>query len=398
MIKNLTHDSQPERDYTIQVMKNLITAAALWDGTQLIASPRILVEDGQIVSLNSTADAPVIDLGEATLAPAFLDVHTHGAAGHDIMEATPEAAHAMSTLIATRGVGGFLATTVTAPVDDTLRSLEGLARLIEQPTPAGQAQMHGIHLEGPFLSHAKRGVHPPADLKEPSIELFDRFFDAANGHVTLMTLAPELPGAIELARHATAKGVRVSLGHSGATKAETVAGIEAGATNCTHTFNAMRPLDHREPGILGTALTDPRLFAEIICDGIHTHPDMVRLWWKAKGADRALLVTDAMSAAGMPDGQYKLGGIDVEVANNRAMANGVLAGSVLTLDRALANLVEFTDAPLIDALKTLTRNPAQLVGLTDKAGSLTAGSVANLVALDARGRLQASVIGGKRVK
>ena len=394
----MNSDTRHDRDYTIQVMKSLITAAALWDGSQLIASPRILVEDGQILSLNSTADAPVIDLGETTLAPAFLDVHTHGAAGHDIMEATPEALIAMSSLIATRGVGGFLATTVTAPVDDTLRSLEGIARLIEQPTPAGQARMLGIHLEGPFLSHSKRGVHPPADLKEPSIELFDRFFEAANGHVTLMTLAPELPGAIELARHAIAKGVRISMGHSTATKAETVAGIEAGATNCTHTFNAMRPLDHREPGILGTALADPRLFAEIICDGIHTHPDMVRIWWRAKGADRALLVTDAMSAAGMPDGQYKLGGIDVEVANNRAMANGVLAGSVLTLDLALANLIEFTNAPLTDALKALTRNPAQLVGLTDKAGSLSASSPANLVALDARGHLQASIIGGQRVK
>ena len=154
-----------------------------------------------------------------------------------------------------------------------------------------------------------------------------------------MTLAPELPGAVELAAHATARGVRVSVGHSNATAAETRAAIAAGAVSATHTFNAMRPLDHREPGILGIVLTDDRLYAELICDGIHTAPEMVKLWWRAKGEQRAILVTDAMSATGMPDGEYQLGGFPVQVANGRATARGVLAGSVLTLDRALSNFV-----------------------------------------------------------
>lgn len=385
-------------------MKTAIYAERLWDGTRLYEFPRILIEAGRIVELASRDAAPldsstqVIEFKGATLAPAFLDVHTHGAAGHDIMEATPEALAAMSGLIASRGVGGFLATTVTAPEDDTLRALEGLARLIKEPTEPGHARMLGIHLEGPFLSHSKRGVHPDGELREPSIALFDRMYEAAGGHVHLMTLAPELPGALELARHAAQRGVRISIGHSAATSAEARAAIDAGAASATHTFNAMRPLDHREPGILGTVLTDDRIFAEIICDGIHTAPEMVKLWWRAKGPERALLVTDAMAAAGMPDGKYKLGGIDVDVANNRAMADGVLAGSVLTLDRALSNLVEFTGAPVLDALRPLTINPATMTGLTTEAGKLEVGGIASFVAVDNHGKLVGSVIGGVQVK
>src|SRR5208337_1818132 len=181
------------------------------------------------------------------------------------------------------------------------------------------------------------------------------------------------PGAVELTAHATARGVRVSLGHSNATAAETRAAIAAGATSATHTFNAMRPLDHREPGILGTVLTDDSLFAELICDGIHSMPEMTKLWWRAKGPERAILVTDAMSATGMTDGEYRLGGFPVQVANGRAMARGVLAGSVLTLDRALTNFVAFTGAPLEEALRLLTINPAAMTGLAGQVGTLAVG-------------------------
>jgi N-acetylglucosamine-6-phosphate deacetylase len=321
-------------------------------------------------------------------------VHIHGAAGHDAMEATPEALDTMGGLLASRGTGSFLATTVTAPLEATLRALSGLARLMAQPPAEGKAQPLGIHLEGPFLSHVKRGVQPAEHLLAPDIAVFDRLFEAAEGHMRLMTLAPELPGAVELAAHATKRGVRVSVGHSNATAAETRAAIAAGAVSATHTFNAMRALDHHEPGILGTVLTSDALFAELICDGIHVAPEMTRLWWRAKGPERAILVTDAMSAAGMPDGEYRLGGFAVQVAQGRAMANGVLAGSVLTLDRALANFIAFTDATVEQGLRLLTTNPAAMVGLEDRAGSLAPGLPANLVAVDAAGRLVGSVIGG----
>jgi N-acetylglucosamine-6-phosphate deacetylase len=384
-------------------MRTVLTAEKLWNGTSLLDRPVVAIEDGRITSIatRESGELPagtqtrVLDYPGATLAPAFLDVHIHGAAGHDVMEATPEALSAIGIFLASHGTGSFLATTVTAPVDTTLHALSGLAKLLAQPPVEGQARPLGIHLEGPFLSHTKRGVQPAEHLLAPDLGLFDRLFEAAEGHVRLMTLAPELPGAPELTAHASARGVRVSLGHSNATAAETRAAIAAGAVSATHTFNAMRPLDHREPGILGTVLTTDSLFAELICDGIHTAPELVKLWWRAKGPERAILVTDAMSATGMPDGEYQLGGLAVQVANGKATAGGVLAGSVLTLDRALANFVEFTGAPLDQALRLLTANPAAMTGLGAQAGSLAVGQPANLVALDVAGRLVASIQNGQ---
>jgi len=381
----------------------MLTAERLWDGTKLLDMPVVVIEDGRIASISTRAaketpgDAQVIDFPGSTLGPALFDVHNHGAKGHDVMEATPAALDAIGSFLASRGTGSYLATTVTAPLNTTLWSLSGLAKLLERPAVAGQARPIGIHLEGPFLSHSKRGVQPVEHLLAPDIATFDRFFEAAEGHIRLMTLAPELPGAVELAAHATARGVRVSLGHSNATAAETRAAIAAGAVSATHTFNAMRPLDHREPGILGTVLTCDTLFAEMICDGIHTAREMAKLWWRAKGPERAILVTDAMSAAGMPDGEYQLGGFAVQVANGRAMVGDTLAGSVLTLDRALANFVEFTGAPLEQALRLATVNPAAMTGLGDQAGSVAVGQPASLVAVDRAGKLVGSVVNGQQV-
>jgi N-acetylglucosamine-6-phosphate deacetylase len=378
-----------------------ITAAKLWDGSTLLDNPVLNIEDGRITSIFTGKTTSDHDFPAATLAPAFFDVHIHGAAGHDVMEATPEALGTIGRFLASRGTGSFLATTVTAPLDMTLRALDGLAKLIDHPESLDAqnraALPIGIHLEGPFLSHAKCGVQPKEHLLEPSIATFDRLFEAAGGHARLMTLAPELPGAIELAAHATARGVRVSVGHSDAVAAETRAAIAAGAVSATHTFNAMRALDHREPGILDVVLTTDSLYSELICDGIHTTPEIVKLWWRAKGPQRAILITDAMSAAGMPDGEYRLGGFPVQVANGRAMARGVLAGSVLTLDRALENFTAFTGAPLDQALRLLTMNPAAMTGFSNQAGSIAVGQPANLIAVDAKGKLVASFHNGQIV-
>jgi N-acetylglucosamine-6-phosphate deacetylase len=384
-------------------MRTVVTAEQLWDGASLHRRPLVLIEDGQIGSIVSRdsvevpGGARILDFPGATLAPAFFDVHIHGAAGHDVMEATPQALDTMGRFLASRGTGSYLATTVTAPLDATLRALTGLAQLITEPATPGRATPIGIHLEGPFLSHEKRGVQPAEYLLAPDTGTFDRMFDAAEGHVRLMTLAPELPGAAELTAHATARGVRVSVGHSNATAAETRAAVAAGAVSATHTFNAMRALDHREPGVLGTVLTSDALYAELICDGIHTDPEIVQLWWKAKGPERAILVTDAMSAAGMPDGEYQLGGFAVQVAEGRAMARGVLAGSVLTLDRALANFIKFTAATVEQGLRLLTANPAAMTGLSDYCGTIAVGRTANLVALDPAGQLIASVVDGQKM-
>jgi len=385
-------------------MKTVVTAEKLWDGAQSHDNPLVVIEDGNITSIATRksaaepTDARVLDFPGATLAPAFFDVHIHGAAGHDVMEATPPALDAVSRFLAARGTGTYHATTVTAPLDATLRSLAALAQIISKPAVPGRARPLGIHLEGPFLSHKKRGVQPAEHLLAPDIGTFDRMYDAAEGHARLMTIAPELPGAAALAEHATKRGVRVSVGHSNATAAETLAAIEAGAVGATHTFNAMRALDHREPGILGIVLTSDQLYSELICDGVHTTPEIVRLWWKAKGPERAILVTDAMSAAGMPDGEYQLGGFAVQVDNGRAMARGVLAGSVLTLDRALKNFVAFTGASVNQGLRLLTANPAAMTGFREQTGSLAVGQRADLVAVDAAGKLLGSLIGGQPVQ
>jgi len=384
-------------------MRTVVTAKKLWNGNRLTDEPIVTIEDGQITAISDrhSTQLPtgthILEFPGATLGPAFFDVHFHGAAGHDVMEAAPEALGKISSFLASRGTGSFLATTVTAPLDATLRAVEGLARVIARPVSEGQARPLGIHLEGPFLSHVKRGVQPAAHLLTPDIATFDRLFDAAEGHVRLMTLAPELPGAIELAAHASTRGVRISVGHSNATAAETKAAIGAGAASATHTFNAMRALDHREPGILGTVLATDSLYAELICDGIHNAPEMVKLWWRAKGPERGILITDAMSAAGMPDGQYHLGGFAVQVFNGRATANGVLAGSVLTLDRALANFLQFTGASLQDGLRLLTANPAAMTGLAGQTGALAVGQPADLVAVGSNGQLLGSIVGGRAV-
>ena len=379
----------------------VVTAAQLWDGSRLISNPVVEIEDGHVAALGSQAERAIpaevqrLDFPNAILAPAFFDVHIHGAAGHDVMEATPEALGKVSRFLAARGTGNFLATTVTAPLDTILRSLEGLAKHIQQTEEWPGARPLGIHLEGPFLSHAKRGVHPPQHLLAPDIALFDRLFEAAEGHIRLMTLAPELPGAVEFTAHAVAKGVRISVGHSNATAAETHTAIAAGVISATHTFNAMRPLDHREIGILGTVLTTDTLYAELICDGIHVHPSLVKLWWRAKGNQRGILITDGMSAAGMPDGEYMLGEFAVQVANGQATANGVLAGSVLTLDRALQNFVSYTGATVESVLPLLTQNPAVMTGFSHHAGTIHEGGPASFVALDTHGTLLASIIRGE---
>jgi N-acetylglucosamine-6-phosphate deacetylase len=372
-------------------MPRTLTARRLLTPQGTIDHPVITIDDaGLIQSIDS---APTSD-ETTTLTPTFFDIHCHGAANHDVMEGTPAAFTAVNTFLATRGVGQYLPTTVTAPIDSTLRSLEGIANAIEAPFQPHQATPVGIHLEGPFISHAKRGVHPADDIQPPSIALFDRFQQAARGHIRLITIAPEIPGALDLIAHAAKSGVKVSLGHSNATAPEAIAAITAGAASATHTFNAMRPLDHREPGILGTVLDTETLFAELICDGIHVAPELVRLWFKGKGPHRAILVTDSMSATGMPDGTYMLGTFEVTVANGRCLSNGALAGSVLTMDRAVANLQRFTGATLATAVRLASHNPATLIGLNT---TITPGQPANFNRFNAAGQLQSTILQGNQI-
>ena len=393
-------------------MTRTITARRLVTDVGSVEYPVLTIADDDTLA-DISSDPGALAYETDTLTAAFLDVHTHGALGHDVMSASPAGLREIQRFLASHGVAHYLPTTVTASPDATLRALETLAGAIEAAPRESEAQPIGIHLEGPFLSHAKRGVHPVQYLQPPSIELFDRFQGAARGHILLVTLAPEpdptaakapeSSSALELIRHATAGGVRVSLGHSDALAAEALAAVDAGAISATHTFNAMRALDHREPGVLGVILDDNRLFAELICDGIHIAPAVMRLWLKAKGRDRAILVTDAISATGMPEGDYQLGSLRVTVADGRALladdlaaGRETLAGSVLTMDKAVVNLQRFTGTSLADATRLASYNPAAMLGRPELV-RLAPGSVANLNRFNSQGRLVSTYLRGREV-
>lgn len=374
-----------------------ITARTAFTPLQAIDHAVVIVHDGRIVSVGSRDELEIpsgahfIELGDHILAPGFIDIHIHGGAGHDIMARSPEGLARFERSLTNYGVTSYCATTVTAPLGTTFESLAFLAQAKSLTRDASRARPLGIHLEGPFISHARRGVHPPAHLLEPSPELFDQFWHAAEGNVSVMTIAPEVPGAIETITAAAGRGVLVSLGHSDATLAETQAGIAAGGRHATHTFNAMRPLDHREPGILGAVLANDGVTAEIIADGIHVHPEMVSLFVRAKGIDRALLVTDAISATGMGDGRFSLGKFDVEVKDGRCEYDGRLAGSVLTLDRAVRNVREFARLLLQQAVQMATLNPARALGLGDL-GIIAPGARADFAVLTPTGEVQRTIL------
>jgi len=390
-------------------MKTIFTASRLYTPLEEIASPWLVVEDGQIVEVSSrlgkeAGNAPLVDFGDAVIAPGFFDIHIHGGAGLDVMRASPAELPRLGKFLTTHGVTGYFPTTVAAPLDVTCAALERLADAIEAAqnddahTADGdslQARPIGIHLEGPFLSHKRRGVHPPEYLLEPTGAIFERLWQAARGHVRVMTIAPETSGAMEVIAEAARRNVCVSIGHSDAELPIAQAAVKAGARHATHTFNAMRPLDHRDPGILAEVLTDDRLSADIIADGIHVAPSVVQLFLRAKGIERAVLITDAISATGMPDGRYQLGPIQVDVKDGKCTSGGSLAGSVLTMDRAVRNVTEFAHWSLKDAVRAATLNPARAVGLAGQHGALAKGASADFVVLSPTGKVLKTVVGGR---
>lgn len=383
-----------------------LTAAILFTPLERIERPWLLLEDGVIREVGSRAASEipkgcrVVDFGAGILAPGLVDIHIHGAAGRDVMKGDADSLDTIERFLAKHAVTSYLPTTITAPVDSTLSALESLADAIEgagnRQDGELRARPRGIHIEGPFLSHARRGVHPPENLLPPTVKMFERFWEAGRGHIRVMTIAPELPGAPEVIADAARRGVCVSLGHSDADLRSARAGIAAGARHATHTFNAMRPLRHRDPGILGAVLTDSNLSADIIADGLHVDPAIVQLFFQAKGQDRAVLITDSTAATGMPDGIYKIGTLEMEVKRGVCLARGTLAGSTLTLDQAVRNVMQFVHCDLEQVLRPATLNPARVAGLAGK-GILEVGVEADLVVLSPEGEVRNTIIGGAGV-
>lgn len=321
-----------------------------------------------------------------TVAPGFVDLHIHGAGGHDVMEGEEIALDRITSTVAKYGTTSMVATTVTAPMDATCSSLGRIAEYVrahqqpEENAPLA-AEILGVHLEGPFINPARRGVHPASAIAPPSVKGFRELYDAADGLVKILTLAPELPGALDLIEAAVGAGVVAAMGHTDADYDQARAAIRAGARHTVHTYNAMRPFSHRDPGILGAIMTDPEVTAEIIADGVHVAVAAIQMLLGVKGFDTVLMVSDGIAATGMRDGSYRLGDFEVNVRDGVARnSEGKLAGSTLTLDRALRNMVAL-GVPLLEAIRMATLHPARRLGLGGKKGVIAAGADADLVAL-----------------
>jgi N-acetylglucosamine-6-phosphate deacetylase len=355
-----------------------------------IPDAAILFRDGVIESIaprravTLPAGAQEIIATDRIGVPGFLDVHIHGAGGHDVMEATDDALKAVARTVAAHGTTSFVATTVTARPESICRSAEGIAEYItrQHQFDERRAEVLGIHFEGPFISSRRRGVHPAEFLKLPSADLLEQFITAAKGNARILTLAPELLGALPCIDAAHKAGLVVAIGHTDATYEQARAAIARGAHHAVHVYNAMRPFSHRDSGVIGAVLTTPEVTAELIADGVHVDETAMRLLLQAKGAAGVILVSDGISATGMPDGKYTLGTFEVTVSEGVCRnSEGKLAGSTLTLDRALRNIVKL-GVPLADALRLLTLNPATLLGIEFKKGSLRPGADADILLLD----------------
>jgi N-acetylglucosamine-6-phosphate deacetylase len=362
---------------------------ALTPSTEILDAG-ILIRDGEIEEIGPREGmrlpdgAKEISATDRTAIPGFVDVHIHGAGGHDVMEGTETALAAVAKKVAQHGTTSLVATTVTADVGATLRSVEGISRYIstQHETDEARAEVLGIHFEGPFISPARRGVHPPEFLKLPSAELLEKFLQAAAGNAQILTIAPELLGAIPCIDAARNAGMVVAMGHTDATYEQARVGIARGVRHAVHVYNAMRPFSHRDSGVIGAVLTSPEVTAELIADGVHVDETAMKILLQAKGAGGMILISDGISATGMPDGKYSLGGLEVTVSGGICRnSEGKLAGSTLTLDRALRNIVEL-GAPLADAVRMLTLNPASLLGIEYKKGGLRVGADADIVLLD----------------
>ena len=357
----------------------------------------VLVENGKIKEINpsNVNDTEVIDAEGLYLSPGFIDVHIHGAGGCDTMDGTVESINTIAKTIVQHGTTSFTPTTMTVAAEDIRKSMEVIKKLKEEGTEG--ANVLGAHLEGPFISPKAIGAQNPNFLLAPSVENYNKIVGDYGDAVVSITMAPEVEGAKELIKYLSDNGVTVSMGHTKATYDEAIEGIKCGACHSTHLYNAMTPFTHREPGVVG-ATFDTDITTETISDGIHISYPALRTAYKQKGTDKVLLVSDAMEACGMPDGQYSLGGQDVIVKNGAArLLDGTLAGSVLTLDKAVKNIYNNSDYPLNEVVRMATYNGAKHCHVEDHKGLIKEGYDADLILFNEDIEIQKVFVNGKEV-
>jgi N-acetylglucosamine-6-phosphate deacetylase len=379
-------------------MRTVIAGGTILTPDRVLQHCTLIVDGARISEITNQAVPQQpgdlrIDLNGQNVVPGFIDVHVHGSQGADTMDAIPDAIHSMGRYVARHGVTAFCPTTMAASADDILAAIRNFAALIESPDSAHPL---GLHLEGPYLSSRFRGAQPARFLRAADAREYRPWLQ--NKDVRLITVAPEIEGVSELIRRGVESGVEFAVGHSNATYEQMLAAVDLGLRQATHTFNGMPGLHHREPGLLTAVLDDERVRAQIIADGIHVHPAMIRLLIKMKGTDHTILITDATRAAGMPNGEYTLGSNQIHVDGGIARnSEGSLAGSTLTLDQALRNVMSYADLSLAQALPMATQTPAAALGLSRRKGFIRPGFDADIAILDQANHVQLTIVEGRVV-
>jgi len=382
-------------------MENLIirnAKAVLPNGIQSGVSVRII--NGVIAAVEpdgmDDCGHAVLDAAGLYLTPGFIDLHTHGRCFADAMDANRDSLARIAKDLLCHGVTGFLITTQAASLAHTRKAIEAAVRYIHDPDPDGAVPL-GIYLEGPFLSGAKKGAQQLENADSIDLAALCGLLDAGDGHIRVVALAPELPGALSAIERIIAYNAVAAAAHTNCRYNEATAAIDAGITLATHCFNAMRPLDHREPSVLGACLTDARVTCEAIVDGVHLHPAIVKILYLTKDIDRLALISDSVAAAGVPDGEYEYAGRKFTVDGGAIrLPDGTLAGSALSLDAAVRNMMAFTGCPLYKAVATASFTPARVIGIGGQRGSIEAGKAADLLLLDDNIRIRSVFVGGKR--
>jgi N-acetylglucosamine-6-phosphate deacetylase len=338
----------------------------------------------------------VVTVEDGWICPGFVDMHMHGIDGYDTMDGTPESLQAISTALARHGVTSFLATTMTAPYDQLEQVLVNITQNSREGLPGAQAI--GIHLEGPWINPRYKGAQKEENIAIPKLDAVQKLYGLSEGLIKVVTIAPEQPEALEAIAWLKERDVIVSAGHTGATFAQATEAVDAGVRHFTHCFNAMTGLHHREPGVVGAAMYHEQLSTELIADGIHVHPAVMKILYRVKTAERLALVSDSMRAAAMGEGTYDLGGQEVHVHDNQAkLADGTLAGSILTLNRAVGNMVTLSGVSLPDAVEMASLTPASILGFGTRKGRLAAGYDADITVLNTQFDVTMTFVAGKEV-